>query len=211
MATAEQCHLQEVTVLKIMQSIEIGVALAAMTAFAQNSSETELAQQLAGNSTREAAVASIAASANPNVSLLLWWARQPPPGIYAPGLYLGLAEVFGQLRTKEAIPFLIENISLQFWPPSANTWMKTSEVIQARMPAIDALIKIGPDASRMLMSRFSEHMLGDERLAAIFVVSRISGVPEASEFLSAVLGQANMERYWAEQGLNHLMVDSPAK
>jgi hypothetical protein len=30
-------------------------------------------------------------------------------------LYIGLADAFGEMKTREAIPFLIKNISLQRW------------------------------------------------------------------------------------------------
>jgi len=39
----------------------------------------------------------------------------------------------------------------------------------------------------------------EERLATIFVVSQIRGVPEAPEFLSQVAGQLNLELYFAQQ------------
>jgi hypothetical protein len=44
----------------------------------------------------------------------------------------------------------------------------------------------------------------EDRLAAIFVVSRVTGVPEAIEFLAGVSGQANMEHIFAQEGLRLL-------
>jgi hypothetical protein len=125
-------------------------------------------------------------------------------------LYIGLADVFGQLKTKEAIPFLVKNIGLQRGFSAPNIWMKTPQVVQERLPAVTALIRIGPEASRFLIDTFWTQLQPQDRLAAIFVVSRISGVPEAKEFLSTVLGQANMERHWAEEGLKTLDQGRPS-
>jgi hypothetical protein len=41
-------------------------------------------------------------------------------------------------------------------------------------------------------------------LAALFVVSRIAGVPGAKEFVLQALGEANLQRHWAEDGLKSL-------
>lgn len=180
------------------------LGLAAILAGAQDVGGDDLARLLARDSTRQDAVNQIVASGRTSVPLLLSWARKPPTGVEKYDLYLGLAEVFGQLRARDAIPFLIKNITLQNWPPSSNTWMKTPEVIEQRMPAVAALIKIGPDASRAVLHTPLAQLTPEERLAAIFVVSRVKQVPEAREFLISILGQANMERLWAEEGLRVL-------
>jgi hypothetical protein len=77
-------------------------------------------------------------------------------------------------------------------------------VIEERLAAAKALIRIGADASRALIHASWEAMSPEDRLAAIFVVSRIQGVPESREFLLSTLAEANMERYWAENGLKPL-------
>ena len=105
------------------------------------------------------------------------------------------------MKTKEAVPFLIKNISLQRWL-EMNIWLKTDKVIEERLPAVAALVRIGPDASRAIISEYLT-IEPDDRLAAIFVVARIRD-PEARGFLSSVLGRANLERYWAEEGLKRL-------
>ncbi len=44
-------------------------------------------------------------------------------------------------------------------------------------------------------------MTDADRLAAIYVIGRIPGVPEARDFLQSALAQANQERFRAIQGL----------
>ncbi len=55
----------------------------------------------------------------------------------------------------------------------------------------------------------------NDRLAIIIVVSRIaSSLKDPSEpmgFLSHATGQANMEHFWAEEGLKHLKVPAESK
>lgn len=133
-------------------------------------------------------------------ALLLSWARKPPAGVDKLGLEVGLADAFGRLRTRDAIPFLIANITLQrglFY--RADIWMKTPQVVEGALPAVAALIRIGPEASRSLIRKFPT-LSAEDRLAAIFVVSRISGVPEAQDFLNSVIGGARLEAFWARGG-----------
>ena len=184
--------------------VSAAMAIGCMVALAQNRRDEELARLLADIKTRQKAVAGIVASPEGQVSVLLSWSEKPPRQVNESELYVGMAEVFGQLKTKAAIPFLIKNISLQRGLPSPNTFMKTPQVIEQRMPAVAALIQIGPDAAKAVMRSFSERSDEGERLATIFVVSRIKGVPEARDFLTSVLGRANMERFWAEEGLKIL-------
>ena len=120
------------------------VGLFCITASAQNPNARELARQLADDSARATAVARIVASGSKTVPLLLSLSKKPPAQVNPYALSIGLADAFGQLKTKEAIPFLIKNISLQRGLATPNTSMKTAEVIRQRMPAIAALIQIGP-------------------------------------------------------------------
>ena len=136
------------------------------------------------------------------VPLLLSWTKNPPAQVDQHGLFVGLANAFAQLKAKEAIPFLIKNISLQRWILDMPVWLKTDKVIEERLPAVAALVQIGPDASKAVISEYLT-IEPDDRLAAIFVVARIRD-PEARGFLVSVLGRANMERYWAEEGLKRL-------
>jgi hypothetical protein len=162
-----------------------------------------IARLLANDGTRKNAVESIVASGDSIVHALLAWAQKPPVGVDKFGLKIELAETFGRLRTRAAIPFLIENITLQPWPSSPNTWMKTAEVIEERMPAVAALVQIGPEASPALIHTPIAGMTSEARLAAVFVVARIKNVPEARAFLTAAAGRTNLQRHWAEIGLRN--------
>ncbi len=172
---------------------------ACLLAFAQNASEQGLAHLLADPTTRQDAVSKIVASGTARIPLLLSWAQAPPAHLDVYQLRIGLADAFGGLRAKEAIPFLIQNISLSR-TSKVDTWMKTAQVIEDEMPAVGALIRIGPAASRAIVRSFEAPMRQGDRLPAIFVVSQIRD-PDARAFLSSELGEANVERYWAEEGL----------
>ncbi len=173
----------------------------------QETSRLQLAHLLASDKTREETIHSIAASSTP---VLLSLAADPPTQVEKYQLYLGLAEAFGKLRRTEAIPFLIQNITLQHWPDSPNTMMKTVDVIKSRMPAVAALSEIGQPATKALISSIGR-MMPQERLCAIFVISQDAGTPEARQFLTSVAGQANLELHWAQVGLRGLDSNSTQK
>jgi len=126
------------------------------------------------------------------------------------GSWEGLAEVFGELKIAAAIPFLVSRIGLRSTRYVAlSPWLKSEEVIEKTFPALSALIKIGPDASRAVIQGYPSLTMLDERLAAMFVVSHIAGVPEARDFLIRVPAAANTECIWAERGLKKLDENIP--
>jgi hypothetical protein len=135
------------------------------------------------------------------VAVLLRWIETPPTNVDQYELRIGLADAFGRLKVREAIPFLIRNINLQRWH-HVNTWMKTAEVVQERMPAVAALILLGHDASKAIIRDYLSIPAAD-RLPAIFAVARIQD-PDSRDFLATVRAQASLERYWADQGLKAL-------
>jgi len=86
-------------------------------------------------------------------------------------------------------------------------WLKTPEVIETAFPAIAALIKIGPEAAKDLVTTARGALTMEERRAFTFVISRISrtaDVPKARAFLVSALSEANQVRYWAQEGLKAL-------
>jgi hypothetical protein len=93
--------------------------------------------------------------------------------------------------------------------------MKTPEIIESRIPAVAALIKIGPDALPALYDSYWAASMPDDRLAIIIVVSRIASLLKDPSipirFLSSAAGQANMEHFWAEEGLKHLKAPAESK
>jgi HEAT repeat protein len=181
-------------------AVILAIATGCMPALAQDASDQQLARLLANDVTRQGAVARILGPGGEKAPLLLLWAHNPPAQVDKYELFVGLADAFGQLKTKQAIPFLIKNISIDR-TRAVNTWLKTPEVIEERLAAVAALVRIGPEASRALIHASWGPMVPEDRLAAIFAISRIKGVPESREFLSSALAQANMERYWLEDGL----------
>src|SRR5271166_1492561 len=98
-------------VLNLNASVVIALVVGCVVGSAQDLSNEKLAHLLANDSTRSSAVAEILASGNAKAPLLLEWTQKPPAQVDQHGLYIGLADAFGQLKTKEAIPFLIKNIS----------------------------------------------------------------------------------------------------
>ncbi len=166
----------------------------------------ELARRLADPSTRAAASDEIVRS-GANVPALLRLAERPPASVNRTELLVSLADIFGRLRTKEAIPFLIQNIGVARWV-RPNIWGKTSDVIEGNLPAAAALIKIGPEACKALIDIDWMSKPWEDNLAAIFVVSQI-GDPEGRPLLVTAIARANLERYQAEQGLK--LLDSAQK
>ena len=188
--------------MRIECSLIIAILSGCQTGVAQTAPKPDLAQLLSNDTTRKAGVAAATASGNERLSVLLSWTRKPPPSVNKYELDIGLADVFGQMRAKEAIPFLIENISLNRWV-GADPWMKTSKVIEERLPAVGALVRIGPDASKALVRAYWGPMSAKDRAAAIFTVARIRA-PEARDFLSQVMMQADFERSLVVRGLKEL-------
>jgi hypothetical protein len=192
----------------LLPSAIAAMAIASAIAPGQTAGDQDLAGLLANETTRQSAVAQIGDSGQSKVPLLLSWTRTPPSQVDRYELYIGLADAFSQLKTRDAIPFLIKNISLHRWSGDVNIWLKTPKVIEERLPAVQALIAIGPDASKMLIRTFWEPpLVGEDRAAAIFAISVIaSGTndPEVRAFLSSVLGEASLERRLAEEGLGAL-------
>jgi hypothetical protein len=172
--------------------------------WAQTATDRELAQELSNGNTREAALAAISKSQPSKLPLLLRWTQNPPAEVDKDAFYVGLAEALGELKAPEGIPFLISHISMQRWIPRPNLWMKTPAVVETGLPAVAALIRIGPAASSALMRSNLGCVQYEDRLAALFVISRVAGVPGAKEFVVQALGEANLQRHWAEDGLKLL-------
>lgn len=188
-----------------------------MSACGQNAQDQGLARRLANNETRQEAVAEILASGEEKIPLLLSWTRIPldrlnafPPhrmDVYE--LRIGLADAFGALRAREAIPFLVTNILLKrHRAVDLAPWLKVAEVVSETFPAIAALISIGPDASSALVQKSIGRMTPEERLATIVVISRTSEVPGARALLTSALSGGVLQSDWAKEGLK-LMDNRP--
>lgn len=183
-------------------SVIAAIALNCGFAAAEVVCDVDQARLLANPATEHPTVYEIVMSGKANVPALLSCARNPPPGVEKDQLYVGLADVFGRLGAKEAIPFLIENIDMCRWMSLyANAWLKADYVLKERKPAVTALVRIGPDASRALIRESWDRKPQGDYMAAVFVVSQIRGVPEARGFLASALNHRGFDHYWAEEGL----------
>jgi hypothetical protein len=189
-------------------SLILAMALSPVVAVVADDRDVVLAEALASESTRESAVASIMASRQDKIPLLLSWSKKSPLE-YECRLFDGLAYAFGRLKATEAIPFLVENIS-QYGQcgNSFNPWSKAPSVIESSFPAIGALVKIGPDASRAVMAAFPRMTKQEDRMAAMFTVSRVPSVPEARAFLTSALARPDWEHHWAARCLRILEAGS---
>jgi len=190
----------------IVQALALVVTIAGIAVpFQQDLTDLILAVRFGKKSTRPDAVAEVVAAGSEKVPLLLSWTRNPPGGVDRRQLYLGMADVFGELRTKQAIPFLIENISLDQAFMLNPPWLKSAQAVKARLPCVAALIRIGPEASDALIRAAEEPMERSDWLAVVFTVAQI-GDPGARDFLTSAAAKAKtgVERARAEEGLKRL-------
>jgi len=165
-------------------------------------SEVDLPRLLASEGGRQTAISFVNSSRAERVPFLLELARSPPPEVDEHDLRVGLANAFGALKITEAVPFLLRNITLRRDVGiDLAPWIKTPGAIKVSYPAVAALIEIGPDASRAAVRTYDQALTSEERLAIVFVVSQITGVPEAKPFLSKVLFHAELERLFAQEGI----------
>src|SRR5581483_1759646 len=72
-----------------------------------------LAQALAADDRRDAALTYLQLAYDTKVRLLLSWAGSSPQGVNPYEFNIGLAIAFGKFKTKEAIPFLIRHIGIR--------------------------------------------------------------------------------------------------
>jgi hypothetical protein len=196
------------------------IALVCGAADAQKISDLDLARMLSNSNTRQSAIEEILASRSSKVPLLLSWSRRPPAHmdpISTWELDVGLIDAFGELKSREAIPFLIKNISRQedlIEAPNLLS-MKTTEAIESRVPAVAALVKIGPDALPALYDSYWATTMPNDRLAIIVVVSRIaSSMKDPSEpngFPQTCNRPSECGTFSAEEGLKHLKVPGESK
>jgi hypothetical protein len=159
----------------------------------------DLATRLATPELRDGAVKEIAAAGGRDLPLLLKWSETPPRGVEEWALRVGLADAFGALRAKDAIPFLIKNVGLERYFVRQAFWTKADSVIERTLPAVAALIAIGPAGSAALIAAPWANMSPPEHIAAIYAVSKIAD-PAARDFLMSI-DAAGLERSYVEEGL----------
>src|SRR5215469_3958287 len=177
-------------------------AMRCMGLSAQQPTLKELAGLVADENTRQQVVSFVSASRRERIPLLMELTADSFPESDSYSLQIGLAEIFGELKVGESIPFLERHLILQrgefanFAP-----WLKTEDVVLRSFPSVQALISIGPSAARALIKDYATSSKSDERLAAVFVVAHIRDVPEAIEFLKGISNPTGLERYYIDMGL----------
>lgn len=167
---------------------------------------------------RQKAINAIVASPGIALPWLLEWAKcplrgasdkckDPPPRVYgveSVSLFYSMAEVFGRLRTKEAVPSLIENISVDLPLPG-----RSRMPITTRAPAIKALLQIGPPATPALLRALAklpycdscEHAI--DRLAMVLTLAFLDD-PRARPALEEASKYPGWEGQVAAEGLQRL-------
>jgi hypothetical protein len=188
----------------------------------QDLCDKELARQLSDDATQKDAIAKVVAAGAAKVPLLLSCAARPPAGLPGLGEYfldIALADAFGQLKTREAIPFLVGNISMHRWPyMNPSMWRRSPQTVVEEMPAVAALISIGSQALPGVIAVARgplDPSSYEDYLAAVFVAPRIAVTAgdkrKTRDFLSATLarsktlpGGAPELSHWAQDGLRLL-------
>jgi hypothetical protein len=189
----------------------LAVIVSCAPGFGQDPDALDLARLLAHPDTQQAAIRR-AISSGDKLQVLLSLAKAPPAQLDDLELTVlndGLADIFGILKAEDAIPFLVRNMGNQRFPPVGGViWSKPLDLIKERLPALAALINIGPAAANAIMRASPWDMGPEQRLAAIIGVSEIAyqmkDPHEERTFLRGMLAQANQERIWAQEGLKHL-------
>jgi hypothetical protein len=107
-----------------------------------------------------------------------WVCSHPPPeaGIFPDNLVSSMAEIFGRLRIREAIPFLVREIDVETFKLRPRGSLPRN----AGSPPIKALIEIGKEATPDLLRRFAEVKTCDaedcrmSRLAVVIALANIA-------------------------------------
>jgi hypothetical protein len=169
---------------------------------AQQLTPKALAGLVAGDDTREQVVSFVSESRRERIALLMELTTASFPGVDDHSLQVGLADLFGELKVDESIPFLVSHLILRrsegadFAP-----WTKVDAVVLRSFPCVQALVSIGANASKALIKEYAGRNASENRLAAIFSVAHIPGVPEAAGFLEGVSSPTFLERDYINKGL----------
>lgn len=185
--------------MKLALAAAVYVLAIAGLASGQKFDNSELARRLADSAARGEAVRWVVELGRDKVPTLLEWTRRAPVSVNKYQLFLGMADVFAELKTREAVPFLIKNIGLdRFTPFEGPVWLKAPQVIEERRPAAAALIQIGPDAAPAIMTAFWITADSEDRALMVFVIGRIALAAKDTEdlrvFLLNVIDDADLQR-----------------
>ncbi len=113
-----------------------------------------------------------------------------------------LCRIFKDLKVEAAIPFLIRHMDQGTPGVRELPWLKTESVVRDRLPAVDALIEIGPAAAQALIASWDE--TDDFALyPALYVITHVQD-PRSRAFLEAFKPQYEVERWWIKEALDRL-------
>jgi len=167
--------------MRLRMLVIIGIGFGCLAAQAQDEND-RLVRLLVNDKTQAKTVADIVASGHDKMSLLLSWTKNPP-GRLDPfeleTLKVGLADIFGQLKTNEAVPFLVKNIRMQrsiFLMPGFG--LKEGRVVLERLPAVAALVKISTPALESLERALYVAPPSENRLPFAFAITHTSELDE---------------------------------
>lgn len=190
--------MQSNIVMKCPRLVLIGI-LALLDCNAQVPTPESLADLLSNEKTRGEAVAELSPADPLVLKTLLDLAERPSNEIRHLKLKVGLADAFGKLRAKAAIPFLIQNLGLERgW--DMNTSLKSEEVILERRAAVAALVQIGAEAVPALISAHRVMTNREDRQMAIFALSRIAD-PVALDYLQLEYSYLQLEGEYISRAL----------
>ena len=213
--------------LRVISAALLSTAIAAQaqhTSRAQKAAlaqKTKLAKALCSSKPgeRRATIEAVVASTGPALPWLLAWAKCPldsawvkckdgPPLVYRVdpwSLFWPMAEIFGRLRVKEAIPYLIENIWIGNGPIR-----KDDPELHTQSPAIHALLQIGPDATPALLqalrkwpSRSNAPPYRQNHLGILIALAYMDD-PRARTALEQAAKEPGFEGKVAQEGLPRL-------
>ncbi|MBI4902739.1 MAG: hypothetical protein HY820_03840 [Acidobacteria bacterium] len=161
----------------------------------------ELAKRLADPLAQTAAVKEVVAAPADRLPMLLRWTTQPPDMYPLEPLFVGLADVFWELRTVEAIDFLIKNVALERSNKS-NVWNKADSVVVFNFPAAAALIRIGTPACEPLRIAYDQWAWKHfERRPLLFAISRIRCKNDFRAVRTFILGDLENELITLKSGM----------
>lgn len=173
--------------------------LALLNCNAQVTTPESLADLLSNEKTRQKAVAELSASDPFVLKTLLDLCERPSQDVRHLKLKVGLADAFGKLRAKAAIPFLIQNLRLERgW--DMNTSLKSEEVILERRAAVAALVQIGAEAVPALIAAHRVMTNREDRQMAILALSRIAD-PVALDYLQLEYSYMQFEGEYISRAL----------
>lgn len=161
--------------------------------------ERRLVRLLNAENSWPAAYREVAAARIEWVPRLLEWAEKPPPDAQTPIFSRGLIRLFGEIKVKDAIPYLVRNVDWQ-GTRIGPVWSKPEEVILLRMPAVNALLRIGTDVLPALVKAYLGPSTAEQRLAIVFTLSRLKD-PRALSVLRDAQSFALTEQRFAQEGL----------